>query len=258
MLFYAVMTIDKSWTTLRVRNCREFFDGLDAFLDSCKDYLNSYGKCRCPCENCDNHVFVPLSTFRVHIHEYGFSSAYTTWRFHGEPLVPRAVHADVGQTTDELHDYLNDVRQENTANEHNTDTEDEPTEGPSDTNDELGELFKLAATELYPGCDWMSSLDFLAKLRHMKVINKWTDTSFDQLLELLRVAFPTANIPSSHYEARKIMRTVGLGYVPIHACMNDCCLFWDEYKDLQSCPICFQSRWKDKNTKGKKVVQRSA
>ncbi|KAJ9535265.1 hypothetical protein OSB04_un001636 [Centaurea solstitialis] len=247
------MTIDKSWTTLRHRSCPEFFVGLDAFLERCKDHLNSFGRCRCPCESCDNHIFGSLSTLRAHIHRHGFSSGYTTWTYHGEPLVPPSAHADVGQTTDELHDYLNDVRQENTANEHNTEAEDEPTEGPSNTNDELGELFKLAATELYPGCDWMSLLDFLAKLSHIKVMNKWTDTSFDQLVGLLRAAYPTSIIPSSHYEARKAMRTVGLGYVPIHACVNDCCLFWDEYKDLQSCPICFESRWKDKNTKGKKV-----
>ena len=58
MLFYTVMTIDKSWTTLRVCNCREFFYGLIAFLDRCQEHLNSYGKSRCPCENCDNHTIV--------------------------------------------------------------------------------------------------------------------------------------------------------------------------------------------------------
>ncbi|KAF5782551.1 putative transposase, Ptta/En/Spm, plant [Helianthus annuus] len=54
----------------------------------------------------------------------------------------------------------------------------------------------------------MSSLSGLAKLMHMKVINKWTDSSFDQLLEFLRVALalPKENkIPASHYEAKKKM-----------------------------------------------------
>ncbi|KAM0064597.1 hypothetical protein Hdeb2414_s0003g00104851 [Helianthus debilis subsp. tardiflorus] len=89
-----------------------------------------------------------------------------------------------------------------------------PTEGTStlETNDGIGldpefdELFKELYTELYPGCSWMSSLSGLAKLMHMKVINKWTDSSFDQFLEFLRVALPKENkIPASHYEAKKKM-----------------------------------------------------
>ncbi|XP_071699679.1 uncharacterized protein [Rutidosis leptorrhynchoides] len=49
------------------------------------------------------------------------------------------------------------------------------------------------------------------------------------------------------------MRKIGLGYEVIHACKNDCCLFYKEYKDLENCPICNASRWKDERTSGKKV-----
>ena len=91
----------------------------------------------------------------------------------------------------------------------------------------------------------------------MKVMNKWTDSSFDQLLEFLRSAFPKDNkFLSSHYEAKKIMKKIGLGYESIHVCKNDCCLFWKENKDLQSCPICDVSRWKDKDTTGNKVANK--
>ncbi|GJT35161.1 CACTA transposable element [Tanacetum coccineum] len=46
----------------------------------------------------------------------------------------------------------------------------------------------------------------------------------------------------------------GLGYESIHACVNDCFLFWGEdHKDKQLCPVCNTSRWKDSNTSGKKV-----
>ena len=103
----------------------------------------------------------------------------------------------------------------------------------------------------------MSSLDFLEKISHMKTMNHWTDTSFDQLLELLIFAFPKDNkLPKSHYEAKKLMKKVGLGYESIHACKNDCCLFWKENKDMQTCPICHESRWKYKDTKGLKVANK--
>ncbi|XP_023753719.2 uncharacterized protein LOC111902075 [Lactuca sativa] len=84
-------------------------------------------------------------------------------------------------------------------------------------------LLEEVQFKLYPGCSF-SSLDFLAKLMHIKVINKWTDSSFDQLLELFQTTFPEGN--------RK------------------------EHELLQKCPVCNESRWVDENTKGKKVAHR--
>ncbi|GJV72793.1 hypothetical protein Tco_1492788 [Tanacetum coccineum] len=50
---------------------------------------------------------------------------------------------------------------------------------------------------------------------------------------------------------------IGLGYESIHACEHDCCLFRGEVnKDLQFCPVCNTSRWKDSDTPGKKVPRK--
>lgn len=92
---------------------------------------------------------------------------------------------------------------------------------------------------------------------HIKVINKWTDSSFDQLLELLRVSYPKENkIPISYYDAKKKMRKIGLGYQSIHACENDCCIFWKGNESKDTCPTCKESRWVDEKTKRKKVPQK--
>ncbi|XP_052623770.1 uncharacterized protein LOC128129137 [Lactuca sativa] len=117
-------------------------------------------------------------------------------------------------------------------------------------------LLEEVQFKLYHGCSF-SSLNFLAKLMHIKVINKWTDSSFDQLLELLQTAFPEGNrVPPSHYEAKKTLKKIGLGYEPIHVCKNDCFLFRKEHELLQKCPVCNESRWVDENTKGKKVAHK--
>ncbi|GJZ04924.1 hypothetical protein Tco_0538199 [Tanacetum coccineum] len=50
---------------------------------------------------------------------------------------------------------------------------------------------------------------------------------------------------------------IGLGYEPIHACVNNCFLFWGkDNKDKQFCPVCNTSRWKDNNTTGNKVPKK--
>lgn len=53
---------------------------------------------------------------------------------------------------------------------------------------------------------------------------------------------------SSMYKAKMAMFTLGLEYVKIHACPNDCILYRKEYEELSECPnYCF-SRWEEKDS----------
>ena len=65
--------------------------------------------------------------------------------------------------------------------------------------------------------------------------------------ELLRDAFAQAKIPESFYEMKKIINKLGLNYAKIHACPNDCMLYWGEDKDREECKRCHTSRWKPKS-----------
>nr|GEY72885.1 hypothetical protein [Tanacetum cinerariifolium] len=115
-----------------------------------------------------------------------------------------------------------------------------------------------ATDKLYPGCTWMTSLDFLAKMSHAKVLGKIPNSGFNLILKVLQEAFPHGEgfkIPSSYNKMKKTYKKIGLGYESIHACINDYFLFWGskENEKMQNCPICNASRWKDLKTKGEKV-----
>ena len=70
------------------------------------------------------------------------------------------------------------------------------------------------------------------------------------LLELLQEAFPKGSkIPKNFYEAKKMIRCLRLDYVSIHACNNNCILFWKEHANGDSCPKCKASRWKSEKKK---------
>ena len=67
------------------------------------------------------------------------------------------------------------------------------------------------SSELYLGCRKYSTLNFLVKLMHLKVINKCSNHYFDGLLELLVDAMPDGTIlPKSNYEAKAKLRSIGL------------------------------------------------
>ena len=99
-------------------------------------------------------------------------------------------------------------------------------------------LFTEIESELYPGCIKLSSLNFLVKLMHLKVSNKWTDKSFDSLFKLLKYTLPEENkLLVSHYDTKKKMTKLVLGYESIHVCKYDCALFWKEHANKNVCPV---------------------
>lgn len=102
-----------------------------------------------------------------------------------------------------------------------------------------------------------TKLGALIKLFILKGKYGWSDSSFSDLLRLLGDILPKDNtLPTSTYEAKKIMSALGIEYKKISACLNDCILYRNEHADLEVCPTCGLSHWKkqdgykDKYTKG--------
>jgi hypothetical protein len=100
--------------------------------------------------------------------------------------------------------------------------------------------------EEYKGCDnehmvlWM-----MLELLKLKASSGWSDTSCSTLLELLaKVTSKQNGLPSSTYEAKKIICLLTLGIEQIHACLNHCILYRKEHKFKDRCPRCNASRYK--------------
>jgi hypothetical protein len=115
-------------------------------------------------------------------------------------------------------------------------------------NEDTSGIHKIAednSQELYLGCQNYSKLRFLVCLLHIKLLGGWTDRSFDLLVDLLVDALPKGSaLPRNFHEAKKVVKSVGVGYTTIHACENDCILFWKEHEKYYSCSVCSVSRWK--------------
>ncbi|XP_028093918.1 uncharacterized protein LOC114294017 [Camellia sinensis] len=113
------------------------------------------------------------------------------------------------------------------------------------------QLLTDAKRELFPN---YTLLKFVIEVFNMKVTNHWSNKSVDMMLEFLSRLLPKENlVPKSTYEAKKILRDLGLSYDLIHACINDCVLFWKENATLDKCPTCKTSRYKINCGRGKKI-----
>lgn len=52
-----------------------------------------------------------------------------------------------------------------------------------------------------------------------------------------------AKLPKDSYDAKKIIKDLGLSYEKILACPNDCMLFWKKNANDEVCSMCGASRW---------------
>ncbi|PKU75846.1 uncharacterized protein LOC110096851 [Dendrobium catenatum] len=192
-------------------------------------------------------------------------TSYIEWTCHGE--TSQAFNdADVGrrdmndlnntnEEVDEIQEILEDIHRGTFMNSTPNNSPDEECDNIIDKDETtiFDRLLKDAQRDLYPGSD-LSMLSALVKLLHIKVLNRWTNKSFNMILEFIKSILPKGEtLPSSYYESRKILSDLRLGCEKIHACKNDCSLFWKDYEDKEECPQCMESRWKVNDGKGKKI-----
>ncbi|XP_058217786.1 uncharacterized protein LOC131328847 [Rhododendron vialii] len=251
--------MDKSWMTIR-RNrlaSREYILGVESFLQFAMANLGPQPEIRCPCNDCLNgrkHSFA----VKIHLIRKGFDSSYKTWVHHGE-FVPTP------QAYDDDHHHPNEGIGDETGGEVPKDgnplqnmleqvfvgglLDDDSDELPANLGRgnvrSFDKLFNAAQRKIYPGCE-KTVLAFIVELLHVKVYKKMPNDTFHIMMNIIkgmRSDYDEA-IPWNTYEAKKFLRDLGLGYVPIHACINDCALFWKENANMENCPKCNEPRYK--------------
>ncbi|XP_019224269.1 PREDICTED: uncharacterized protein LOC109205956 [Nicotiana attenuata] len=181
-----------------------------------------------------------------HLVVHGFVDGYTKWVFHGEGFssrsTPHASNDDEGSTMRDdidglLHDTFRNI-------EGQVGDEEGVGERLSEDAKKFFKLLEEGKQELYPGCENFSKLSFTIRLYLLKSLHGLSNVAFSDLLELIKESFPFAQVPESFNKARNMITDLGLHYEKIHACPNDCMLFWKENANAENCSICGSSRWK--------------
>jgi len=258
------MDLDKSWIDLP-RNTQQYMDGLNKFLDFAFANKSVKGKIICPCPKCNLNKWQTRGATYEHLILHPFPKGYTFWLLHGETnYVQHTIstppifqsNEDRGFANDPICGMVNDAFG-NFVNTQNVDNHENMRPESSHTMpDEIAQYMKFmheGQQSLYEGCDKYSKLSFLLKLYHIKCLCRMTNKAMSMILELLADAFDYAKIPSSFYEAKKIINKLGLHYTKIDACPNDCMLYYGEDKDREFCMKCNESRWK-KTKKSNSIV----
>ena len=247
--------MDKSWIT-KPRNSPEYEQGVSGFIDFAFAHRSVNSKIICPCSLCAFKKWQTRDVVYEHLICKQFPKGYTFWFYHGESSMGETSNVS---STSVLHTVQDPVVQvdsiRNMINEAfgplTTNREVIEGEGamPNVTQEgheakEFYELLRDGEQPLYEGCARYSKLSFMVKLYHIKCLCRMSDKSMTMILELLNDAFEHAKIPGSFYEAKKTITKLGLNYNKIHACPNNCMLYWGEDENRETCKVCNKSRWK--------------
>ncbi|XP_042415124.1 uncharacterized protein LOC122004280 [Zingiber officinale] len=235
--------MDKEWIHLPSRLVPEYEEGVQKFLTQARNYAKTREVILCPCKHCKNKKYMKFDQVYDHLIINGFNPSYTIWVFHGETYTPnfqgqsssRGIQEEEDETR-EAYNLYKDVFASDERVDHTM----------SEARDyEFADLLVDAETPLFPSCTTYTKLSAIVTLYNYKSTNGHTDNSFNELLKILGDMLPEKNtLPKDVYSMRKLLKPFDLGYEKIHACPNDCCLFRNELKDLDSCPKCGSSRWK--------------
>jgi hypothetical protein len=204
----------------------------------------------CPCKVCKNIVmFKDREIIHEHLVQSGFMDNYIIWTKHSETQL--GTESNIDERAEENMGIPNDV-----CSHHNDGCEDYIGQDDADHSDEgfdVEELMHNAAPNvllqrrnkgfgnfemldkasrelLYEeckGCDKEHMvLWVMLELMKLKATSGWSDTSFSALLKLLTKVLSKPNgLPSSTYQAKKIICPMILGIEKFHACPNHCILY---------------------------------
>ncbi|KAK9289622.1 hypothetical protein L1049_007780 [Liquidambar formosana] len=245
--------------TISNRACDAYDKGVMEFLDFAFNRIrDSDNKIRCPCINCNNMVRKTRDEVHYDLLRKGIVGTCTTWYCHreriGEPLIEDDDddndNDDEDDECDDMHNLIMDTHGHTMATPYVAeDLNGIETETPNVEAEKFYRLLTDAEQKLYPGCEKYSRLSFIIKLLHLKCLNGWSNNSISMLLEFLKDAFPEAkSLPDSYYEAKKIIKDLGLDYIKIEVYENDCVLYWKQHAKATQCPALTSSKrgeWQD-------------
>ncbi|XP_026431534.1 uncharacterized protein LOC113328731 [Papaver somniferum] len=252
--------MDKSWMSTD-RTKKRYREGVAAFLRYAVNHLKEEGETYdeflmlCPCTNCLNLCACSVGDVEDHLFVNGIDQTYTIWNKHGEKdeaiTSSKPVNVNNGMHAEFEMGTPTDAPDEDFGMGTPTDAPDtidmmQAAEEFADDPIKFKKLLENAEKPLYEGCPNFTKLSAIVQLFKLKSKHGASDMFFNELLPLLKDMLPKEGnlMARSTYQAKKILKSMGSGYTKIHACINNCILYWNEHKDEKVCPTCKAPRWK--------------
>nr|XP_017216852.1 PREDICTED: uncharacterized protein LOC108194417 [Daucus carota subsp. sativus] len=219
-----------TWISLP-KHSEGYSNGATHFVRNAFDNFSIGNELRCPCKDCSNRFWISPDNVYEHLVFNGPCPSFSNWIFEVSTDKFRKPN-DVGMDDSDMCIGLGDDFDEMIRNEGRA------RNGMNKAAKDFYKLVQEGKQPLFPGSENFTQLGFIVRLYQLKCSHGFTESAFSGILQLLKEAFPNVNLPSYFSVAKKMIRDLGLDYEKIHACPNDCMLYWSENKDEIKCKFC--------------------
>ena len=187
--------MDKSWMMIKDM-LKKYQQGVKSFIDFATKDLGPHDDIRCPCVNCLNGTKHSPQDVRLHLIRRGIACSYRTWVHHGkhvplcldQPSVSnddgeryRATIFAIADDLGELPTMLEEIYMSGLMDDH---INEKPNSSERENLVKFIRLFNDARRKVYPECEKFSVLSFVIKMLHIKVYNKWSNKSFNMVMQV--------------------------------------------------------------------------
>jgi hypothetical protein len=180
---------------------------------------------KCPCAMCRNYFSLKRDAVEIHLCKHGYREDYDTWMQHEGSDIrhdegDNIANGEGFDEVDRMDQMLIDLAGDNPPI-----VDEQPT--PFATA-----FYRMAnsARELVHEKTTHSRLSAVARLLAMKSRHNMSIAEYDDIVGIIHELLPPdSNLPNDFYQSKKLLEGLGMPYVKIDVCYNNCMLF---YKDL--------------------------
>ncbi|XP_068338900.1 uncharacterized protein [Pyrus communis] len=231
----------------------DYRTGLAKFISNSLQVSSLDGNIKCPCAKCLNRFWLSKNEVEAHLIVEGMDRSYLegSWVWHGEtfgdPIASSQAAQQSATVTNpycELGPLLEDIFSRPSVM------------GGMPINNHSGQETVIPAyarkfeamvqdgnAELYPGCG-MKKMDFLIRVFQNKCLYGCSESAVQANLQLLKHILPNGHsLPNNVMSTKGLLKNFMLPHQKIHACENDCMLYWKHNSGLDACQTCGVSRY---------------
>ncbi|CAJ2641821.1 unnamed protein product [Trifolium pratense] len=267
---------DRKYPGGRIVKAR-FKDGVEEFVTYAmsQDIVKSEGGIRCPCIKCMCGSIESAENVKAHLEKVGFMNDYYVWKHHGE-REPMNINIEFDVNTDvsssgaqaecgnfgRMQDMVGDALGVNMSYEGGGQEEIIP-------NNKALKFYAMMEEVNKPLYEGASDSKLSMCVRLLAAKSNWNvpEDCLEFFSKMMLDATPVKdNMPTSYYDASRLVSKLGLQVKKIDCCVNGCMLFYDNEfgtndDALEECKFCnaprYQVRNSDIHRKQKKVSVKS-
>ncbi|XP_062217722.1 uncharacterized protein LOC133917925 [Phragmites australis] len=186
----------------------------------------------------------------MHLCKFGFKDDYATWTAHGERLVDshfEGGHDEGFGETNRIDDMLVEL-----GGNHSPPIDEEPTESAR-------AFYRMVASadQSVHENTTHSSLSAVARLLALKSQYNMSIAHFEANLNLIHELLPPGSkLPKDFYQSKKLLEGLGMPYIKIDVCYNNCILYYKDNENKDKCDICDTSRYEEGHNRVPRKVLR--